>query len=67
MLCALRPRQTAVPPEDHLGNGFTGIGGVSIYLVPPEKQCISRYYESLSLAKDTRWHEVLQRYHAHFA
>ena len=64
---ALRPRQTAVLAEDHMGEWFSGIGGASIYLVPPRKQRISPYYAGVSLARDTRWHEMLQAYHAHFA
>jgi hypothetical protein len=50
----------AILAEAHHGAWFDGIGGVSIYLVPPRKQRISPFYEDLAFAKETRWHEMLK-------
>jgi hypothetical protein len=56
----------AVLAEAHRGAWFDGIGGVSIYLVPPRKQRISPSYADVALAKDTKWHEMLKCYHSHY-
>jgi hypothetical protein len=53
----------AVIAEGHRGDWFDGIGGVSIYAVPPSVQRISPYYPEVALAQDTRWGEMLQAYH----
>jgi len=53
----------AVIAEGHRGEWFDGIGGVSIYAVPPGVQRISPYYTEVSLAQDTRWSEMLKAYH----
>jgi hypothetical protein len=59
---ALRPG-SAVIAEDHRGDWFDGIGGVSIYAVPPGVQRVSPYYDELSFAQTTRWGEMLKAYH----
>ncbi|MDQ1260983.1 MAG: hypothetical protein QG575_164 [Euryarchaeota archaeon] len=56
----------AVVTEKHQGNWFEGIGGVSIYAVPPGVQRISPYYEQIALSKDTCWNELLKAYHEAF-
>ena len=53
----------AVIAEGHHGDWFDGIGGVSIYAVPPGVQRISPYYREVALARDTRWSEMLEAYH----
>jgi len=54
----------AVIAEGHRGEWFDGIGGVSIYAVPPNLQRISPYYADVALARETRWSEMLKAYHA---
>lgn len=54
----------AVIAEGHCGEWFDGIGGVSIYALPPLVQRISPYYAKVTLAQDTCWGEMLQAYHA---
>jgi hypothetical protein len=54
----------AVVAEGHRGEWFEGMGGVSIYAVPPgEKRRISPFYPDVALAKETRWAEMLNAYH----
>jgi hypothetical protein len=53
----------AVIAEGHLGDWFDGLGGVSIYAVPPGVQRVSPYYDELSFAQSTRWGEMLRAYH----
>jgi hypothetical protein len=53
----------AVIAEGHLGDWFDGLGGVSIYAVPPGVQRVSPYYDELSFAQTTRWGEMLRAYH----
>ena len=53
----------AVIAERHRGDWFDGIGGVSIYAVPPGVQRISPYYSELAMAQETHWNEMLQAYH----
>jgi len=53
----------AVIAEGHRGDWFDGIGGVSIYAVPPGLQRISPYYAEVELAKNTHWNEMLEAYH----
>jgi len=62
IVAALRPGR-AVVEEGHRENWFDGIGGVSIYAVPPNLQRISPYYHEVALAKDTHWYEMLKNYH----
>jgi hypothetical protein len=56
----------AIIAEGHYGEWFDGIGGVSIYLVPPDPynpdNRISPSYEKLSFAQDTHWNSMLQSY-----
>ena len=59
---ALRPGG-AVIAEGHRGDWFDGIGGVSVYAVPPSVQRISPYYADVALARETRWGEMLKAYH----
>jgi hypothetical protein len=56
----------AVLAEGHLGAWFDGIGGVTVYLMPPKQQRISPSYSRLAFAKDTQWDEMLSAYHDHF-
>jgi len=60
---ALVPGASAVLAEGHDGAWFTGIGGVSVYLMPPGQQRISPYYGQLAFARDTKWDEMLAAYH----
>lgn len=59
---ALRPGGTVIA-EGHRGDWFDGIGGVSIYAVPPRLQRISPFYGDVALAQDTRWGKMLEAYH----
>jgi hypothetical protein len=59
---ALRP-PGAVMAEAHLGEWFDGLGGVSIYTVPPTADRLSPYYSELALARDTRWSAMQTAYH----
>lgn len=56
----------AVVAEGHYGEWFDGIGGVSIYLVPPDRENpdnrISPFYEKLGFAQATQWNSMLQSY-----
>jgi len=67
LLVTLRPDGPAVVAEGHGGAWFDGIGGVTIYLVPPSKQRISPHYGDLSFATETKWLHLLRAYHEHFA
>jgi hypothetical protein len=58
--------QGAVLAERHRGTWFNGIGGTSIYMMPPRRQGISPHYAKLSFAIDTQWDEMLSAYHEHF-
>ena len=53
--------------EGHVGDWFDGIGGVSIYLMPPgDGNQISQFYGDVALAQPPlRWLEFLRAYHAH--
>jgi hypothetical protein len=62
VVAALQPGR-AIIEEGHRGNWFDGIGGVSIYAVPPNLQRISPYYQEVALAKDMHWYEMLKNYH----
>jgi hypothetical protein len=53
----------AVIAEGHRGAWFDGIGGVSIYAVPPGVQRVSPYYDEVAFAQSTRWGEMLAAYH----
>jgi hypothetical protein len=59
----LAPGSGPVLSEGHRGAWFDGIGGVSVYLMPPGRQRISPSYSKLAFAKDTRWDEMLEGYH----
>lgn len=62
VVAVLQPGR-AIIEEGHRENWFDGIGGVSIYAVPPNLQRISPYYHEVALAKDTHWYEMLKNYH----
>lgn len=49
--------------EQHSGAKVGKCGGCSIYFLPPI-QDLSRYYGDLDYAKERRWHNFLQAYHA---
>jgi hypothetical protein len=53
----------AVIAQDYRGDWFDGIGGVSIYAVPPGGQRVSPYYRDVALAQNTRWGGMLEAYH----
>jgi hypothetical protein len=59
---AMRPGD-AVLQEGHLGEWFDGLGGLSIYLAPPNVSRITPYYPLLAFANDTRWDKLLAVYH----
>jgi len=63
---ALEPGGPCVLAEGHLGEWFKGIGGVTVYLMPPSLQRISPYYSQIALTKDIHWYEMLQAYHAYY-
>ena len=63
---ALAPGAGSVLAEGHRGAWFDGIGGASVYLMPPKQQRIAASYARLSFAKDTQWDEMLSAYHEHF-
>jgi len=64
---ALKPGGLTVLAEGHDGNWFEGIGGVSIYMMPPKKlQRMSPYYGKLALSADTVWDDMLTTYHAYY-
>jgi hypothetical protein len=60
---ALSPGTGSVLGEGHRGAWFDGIGGTSVYLMPPGRQRISPYYAKLTFANDTQWDEMLSEYH----
>lgn len=62
----LEPGGPTVLAEDHHGEWFDGISGVSIYMMPPKKRIPSRYYADLALAKDTHWDGMLEAYHDYY-
>jgi hypothetical protein len=65
---ALKVGGPTVLAEGHDGAWFDGIGGVSVYMMPPKKQDrMSPYYAQLALTTDTAWHEMLCEYHAYYA
>lgn len=67
---ALKLQQTAVLAEDHIGEWFAGIGGLTIYMPLPKRQRLSSYssyYEQVALALDTAWNDLLRAYHAYYA
>lgn len=49
--------------EGHAGPKVEHCAGVNLYLVPPLVK-ISRYYRELAFARDSRWLELLEGYHA---
>jgi hypothetical protein len=59
----LSPGVGSILAEGHRGAWFEGIGGASVYLVPPGRQRISPSYTKLAFAKDTQWDEMLFEYH----
>jgi hypothetical protein len=60
---ALEPGKAAVLSEGHDGAWFGGIGGVTVYLMPPGLQRISPVYSQVAFARDTKWNEMLAAYH----
>jgi hypothetical protein len=62
-LQTLTPSSGAVLAEGHGGDWFEGIGGISVYLMPPRQQRVSPSYAKLAFAKDTQWDEMLMAYH----
>jgi hypothetical protein len=50
--------------EGHVGDWFDGIGGLSVYLMPPGGQRIATSYSQLAFARHTGWDEMLAAYHA---
>jgi hypothetical protein len=60
---ALLPGTGGVLAKGHRGTWFDGIGGASLYLMPPGQQRISPSYSKLAFAKDTLWDEMLATYH----
>lgn len=65
-LRVLLPGAGSVLAEGHRGAWFDGIGGASVYLMPPGQQRISQSYSKLAFAKDTQWDEMLSAYHEYF-
>ena len=59
----LGPGGPAVLAEGHYGDWFDGIGGLAVYLVPPNRYRISPAYAELALARDTHWATMLRAYH----
>lgn len=57
----------AVLAEGHYGTWFDGIGGASVYFMPPGQQRVASSYAQLAFAKDTQWDEMLLAYHKHFS
>lgn len=64
---ALSAGAGAVLAEGHYGTWFDGIGGASVYFMPPGKQRVAPSYAQLAFAKDTQWDEMLSAYHKHFS
>src|SRR6266496_2557645 len=62
ILQALLPGAGAVLAEGHRGAWFDGIGGISVYLMPPKQERISPSYSKLAFARNTRWDEMLFAY-----
>jgi hypothetical protein len=67
MVNVLSPGAGAVLAERHRGEWFDGIGGASVYFMPPGRQRIAPSYARLAFAKDTRWAEMLSAYHQQFS
>lgn len=64
---ALKRGGPTVLAEGHKGDWFDGIGGVSVFMMPPKKQDrLSPYYARLALSTDTAWDEMLCAYHAYY-
>jgi hypothetical protein len=61
---ALASGAGAVLAEGHVGDWFDGIGGLSVYLMPPGGQRIATSYSQLAFARHTGWDEMLAAYHA---
>jgi Clostripain family len=49
--------------EGHRGAWFEGTSGVTVYLVPPGVQRVSPYYGELAFPQQTRWLDMLTKYH----
>jgi hypothetical protein len=62
---AISPGTSCVLEERHRGSWFDGIGGASVYLMPPGQQRISPSYSKLSFAKDSQWGLMLSTYRDH--
>lgn len=51
--------------SDHRGDWFDGIGGLSVYWIPPKKdqtRHVSKAYAKVDFAKHTDWHKMLKAY-----
>jgi hypothetical protein len=49
----------------HLGEWFDGIGGLSVYWIPPKKnrpRHVARSYAQVDFAEDASWHSMLEAY-----
>lgn len=64
---ALSAGAGAVLAEGHYGTWFDGIGGTSVYFMPPGQQRVASSYAQLAFSKDTQWDEMLSAYHKHFS
>lgn len=64
---ALSAGAGAVLAEGHYGTWFDGIGGASVYFMPPGQQRVAPSYAQLAFAKDTQWDEMLSAYHKQFS
>jgi hypothetical protein len=59
----LKPGTSTILAEGHWGDWFDGLGGLSVYLPPPQKQRIAPDYASLAFARDAGWQKLLAVYH----
>ncbi len=64
---ALSAGSGAVLAEGHYGTWFDGIGGASVYFMPPGQQRVASSYAQLAFARDTQWDEMLSAYHKQFS
>lgn len=67
VVAALQPGDGAILAEGHAGEWFKGIGGLTVYMAPPNKQRISPYYKDLAFAQNAHWQQLLSAYHEQFA
>lgn len=62
LVAALQPGG-AVLQEGHFGEWFDGLGGLSVYIAPPNVSRITPYYPMVAFAKDAQWDALLTAYH----